>query len=255
MRKHWLVWAFAAGAAAWAGRPAYALKPWALVEDGYPEPKGQLELENTFEADFHARSEPRFREFSLENELEYGLTDQFDLRAKISNVYTDSAEFEGLHFDAGGIEAQYYFTDPNTAPIGVSLIGALEMGERGLGSAEGFLVLQKDFDKFVLAYNLGAATDVEHLFSGGSKDTTGTLTNAFGFLYSLAPDLRLGAEISAESSYDEWRKYTGTTVYAGPTVNWIPIPDMWVTAGFDFLIGNQEDEPEFKATLIVGYYF
>src|SRR4051794_5498834 len=138
-----------------AGAPsAFALKPWTLVEDGYPEAAGQFELETTFETNWHTQEDHGFREFALENELEYGFNQQFTLRAKIANVYEDSQDFEGLHFDAAGIEAQYYFTDPNTSSLGVSVIGSAEVGERGLFAGEAFLVLQKDFERFIFAYNL-----------------------------------------------------------------------------------------------------
>jgi hypothetical protein len=66
---------------------------------------------------------------------------------------------------------------------------------------------------------------------------------------------RIGAEISADSTYDEWRRYGGTTVYAGPVINWVPVPSLWITAGFDFLLTNQNDEPQYRAAIIVGYYF
>jgi len=98
--------------------PASAIKPFTLVEDGYPEAKGQLELENTFELTFHPREEHSFKELVGEHELEYGLAQDFTLRVKGSYVYTDSHDFTGLHFDAAGVEGQYYFTNPNTDPIG-----------------------------------------------------------------------------------------------------------------------------------------
>jgi len=46
-------------------------------------------------------------------------------------------------------------------------------------------------------------TEVESFFGGGGKETTGTLVNSAAAVYNVAPNLRLGAEIAAESEYEE----------------------------------------------------
>ena len=235
--------------------PAWAIKPYTLVEDGYPEATGQLELENTFEFNWHARNETGFKEFTGEHELEYGFSPQLTLRAKGSYVYTDSADVEGFHFDAAGVEAQYYFTNPNTDPIGVSVIGAVEAHEREGAAAEAFLVLQKDFDRWTVTYNLGAATDVDNFFRGHDRATEGTLINALGAVYNVTPRIRIGAEIAAESVYAEWSRYENTTVFAGPVINLIPNDRLWITAGIDYQITGHADEPQYRAAIIIGYYF
>ena len=191
----------------------------------------------------------------MEHEVEYGFSEQLTLRVKGSYVYTDSHDFKGLHFDAGGVEGQYFFTNPNTDPLGISVIGSALITEREGFASEDFLVLQKDFDKFIVGYNLGFVTEVDNAFGGGSKETTGTLVNALGAEYSLTPRVRVGAEVSAESAYAEWRKYEGTTVYAGPVINFTPTDNVWVTMGLDVQLTNHRDEPQYRFALIVGYYF
>src|SRR5439155_10202811 len=158
--------------------PALAIKPYTLVEDGYPEKLGQVELENTFEFDFHTRADSSFKQLNVEHELEWGVTDNFDLRVKGSYFYEDSADLTALHFDAAGVEGQFYFTNPSIDPLGISVLAAAEAGERSL-ALETVLVVQKDWEKWVATYNLGLATEIEGIFTdGGSSETTGTITNA-----------------------------------------------------------------------------
>src|SRR5438270_319528 len=86
------------------------------------------------------------------------------------NSGIDSADFRGLHFGDGGVEAQYYFTNPSTDPLGISIIVSARFSERGGFSTEDFLVLQKDFgSKWIVAYNLGFVTEVENFYSGGDQ--------------------------------------------------------------------------------------
>jgi hypothetical protein len=238
-----------------AATPALAIKPYTLVEDGYPDPVHQLELENTFESDFHTHDDSGFKQFSLENELEYQVNEQFNLRVKAAYFYEDSDENTGMHFDAAGIEAQYYFTNSNVDPLGVSVIVAAEAGEQTL-NFESFLVLQKDWDHWTATYNLGLATEIDGVFTdSGSTDTTGTLTNALGAVYNLTPTVRAGGEIAVESLYHNWSSYDGSSVWAGPVVNWVPNSRLWMTAGFNFQLTDTADESDYRFTVIVGYFF
>ncbi|HEX8914021.1 MAG TPA: hypothetical protein VF796_16860 [Humisphaera sp.] len=248
-------WFAAAAAGLLFASPALAVKPYTLVEDGYPEPKGTVELENTFETTWHPRAATSDKSFSLETELEFQPTDKFALRFKEAIAYEDTADFTGLHFDAAGIEVQYYFTNPITDPLGVSVIGAAEVGERGLGAFEAILVLQKDWDKLTVTYNIGAVTEIENLYRGGSRETSGTLVNSLGAVYSVSKQVRVGGEVSVESGFAEWRSYTGATAYAGPCIFWTPTKDLWITAGVDYQITGHRDEPQYRAAIIAGYYF
>ena len=235
---------------------AHAIRPFTLVEDGYPEAVGQLELENTFTGEFNPRSDSGAKVFSVEHEFELGLAENFTLRLKGSYFYQDTADNSGLHFDAVGIEGQVFFTNPNTDDVGLSLITAVEGGEGSLTFVNIFVV-QKDFDQWVLAYNLGFETSLDNVFRGrgGASTVSGTLTNALAAAYVLRPGLKIGAEASVDLDYDNWSRHTGTAVYAGPVIHWVPDRNWWITAGVNVLLNNTPDEPRWRATLIIGYYF
>jgi hypothetical protein len=233
-----------------------AIRPFTLVEDGYSEAVGQLELENTVEADFSPRSDSRAKSFGVEHELEYGLLENFTLRLKGSYVYEDSSQREGLRFDSFGVEGQLFFSNPNLDPVGLSVIAAVEAGEGSL-TLNTIFVAQKDFDKWVVAYNFGLETSIDNVFRGAGQATatSGTLTNAFALAYVPQPGLKVGGELSLDLGYDNWSKHTDTALYAGPVINWIPNPDWWFTAGVDFLVNNTPDAPRWRAIIVIGYYF
>jgi hypothetical protein len=238
-----------------AAAPAFAIKPYTLVEDGYPDPVGQLELENTLESDFHTHDDTGFKQFSLENELEYQYDEKLALRVKASYFYEDSDETTGMHFDAAGLETQYFFTNSNTDPLGISAILSAEAGEQTL-NLKSVLILQKDWDRFTVTYNLGLNTEITGVFTDkGSTDTTGTLINALGSVYNLTPTVRVGGEFDMESQYHNWSSYDGTTIWAGPVINWVPNNKWWLTAGFDFQLTDTHDEPDYRFTVIFGYFF
>ena len=244
----------AALALATVSAPAWAIKPFTLLEDGYPEVFKQLELENTFTYGFHTPTEHAFGDLNIENELEYGLSERFTFRVKGSYDYISSAETTGMKFDAVAVEGQYFFTNPNTDKLGLSLLGAIESGDNSYG-AEAIFIAQKDFDKWVIAYNLGVNVAVDNAYRGGPTDTSLSLTNALGAAYEITPNLKIGGEISIESVYGEARIYDGSTVYAGPVINWIPTKSLWITAGFHWQLTDTSDAPNYQAVLIIGYFF
>jgi hypothetical protein len=237
-----------------AANRAWAIKPFTLVEDGYPERVGQLESENTFNAAWRTPADHSFQNYAMENELEYGLVENFTLRGKVSYFYQSSDEFTGFHFDTGAVAGQVFFSNPNTDAIGISVIASFGIGEHLL-TAEQFLVVQKDTDHWILGYNFGLSTEIDGVFEGGQTSVSGSIINSAGAMYCLTRTFRVGAEASAESAYDNWNSYTATTVFVGPVLNWIPNNRTWLTAGFDVQATNTSDEPKHLFTLIFGYYF
>jgi hypothetical protein len=231
-------------------------RPFTLVEDAYPEGKGIWELENTFAYDHRTHHDNGFNAFSMEHEIEYGIAENVDLKVPISYSYTSSSD-EGDHFRFGdiGFEPVIYFSSPSTDPIGVSLQTEVAVGESTLSFAT-LLVLQKDIGDWVIAYNIGQETEIEGVFrNNGESETSGTIINAFGATYNITRDLRIGGEISAESSYGNWNHYDGTAIHAGPVLNYFAGQHFWFTLGPHFLIGQHDDEPKFEVTAILGYTF
>jgi hypothetical protein len=236
--------------------PALATnRPFTLVEDDYPLGKDLAELENTFGYAGHTREEGRSKVLSAEHELEYGLFENFELKIAGSYFYQDSQERAGMHFDEFKVEGELHITNPSTDDLGIAIIASAAVGENTV-AFEQFLILQKDWTKWTVAYNLGFVTEVEGAFDSNKDNaTTGTIVNALGVDYNVTTDLRVGIEGIAESTYNDWSRYGGTTVYVGPVVNYIFTRNLWITAGIDALLTNQADEPRWMASVIVGWTF
>ena len=238
---------------------AMAIKPLIQVEDGYPEGKGQFESENTLGYSMHTREDHSFRGYSLELEVEYGLADDFTIRAKGTTVHEDTNGGSSTHFDGGGIEAQYFFSNPNVDPIGLSVISLVEVGENTFNN-ENYFVVQKDFDKWTIGYNFGIAVGIDNLWDhrngsdSSGRDTNVAIINNFGACYELFQNVKVGADFSIESDYLEGRVYTGSTAYIGPDIFWVPNDKWWFTAGVEYQVTDTVDAPRWTASLIIGYY-
>lgn len=234
---------------------ALAINPFSLIEDGYPEGKGVLELENTLDFDYHLGSDHSFKQYTVEHEFEYGYDENLTLRVAGSYYYEDSADNKGMHFDTFKLEGQYYFTNPNTDDVGLSVLGAVELGEHTL-SFTGIGVIQKDWEKWTVAANLGVSVEIDGVFEkAGDTSTSGSIFGGIGATYSLTNTIRLGANASVEAAYDNLNDYAGTTVYVGPVLNWVPDEHWWVTFGPSYQLTNESDAPDWNFHLVVSYYF
>lgn len=246
--------AAALGAGALLVSSAFGIKPYTLVEDGYPERQGIVELEQTFAGSWQLKGDPGAYSIGHEIELEYGLKDDFTLRVAGAYAYEHSLDGSSLHFDEAKLEGQYYFTNSTTDNIGFSFIGAATAGENTMGF-EGIFVAQKDFEKWTLTYNLGVATAIDGVFSSQKENSVeGSINNAFGAVYDIGHNVKIGGEISAECIFPDWSNLEKVNVYAGPCINWVPNDRFWVTAGISYNVSGHTDEPRFIGGIIVGIY-
>jgi hypothetical protein len=256
VRKHsFIVAAALAAAGALVSQSAYAVQPFTLVKDAYPEPVGQWELELSQDAFWHPKEDHDAREFGTEFELERGINDKLALSVFAEVSYQDNADKEGLAFEQGGIGGQYIFASPATESLGVGLIGEIGFGERGDLSGELFLALQKDTDKWIFAYNLGFETSIERAYGSGDRETGGTLINAAGAEYALTPHFYVGLETAVEMGYSEWRTYEDTVWYAGPVIYWTPSDNFYLSVGVDYQLTDVDEEAQYRAACVAGYYF
>jgi hypothetical protein len=237
--------------------PALAVNPFTLVDDGYPFAVHQLEYENTLNVQHAVSGDSRYLLIGNESELEYGLTENIVVTA-VGGLYHERANdpTEGTHFDQGGLQVQYFFTNPNTDAIGVSVIATALFGETTFAS-ENSLVLQKDFEKWIVAYNLGVNVEVDGFLQSGPADTTMTLSHSAGALYCLTNTVRVGAEFQLATTYREFfRAKQDTTLYFGPVVNWIVSDDLWITVGLnDELVRKTDGATQYQLNIVFGYDF
>ena len=153
--------------------------------------------------------------------------------------------------------------NPVTDPIGLGLYFELGVGPDEL-EFENKLILQKDFDRWTLAYNLVFETEVEGVFHDDEEnEVEGVIGNAFGVSYSLAPAWRVGGELTVESIFDDWSHYEDTVVYAGPVISYqggqFKVGERqlgwWVTLTPTAQLSDVDDAPDVQVRLIAGLEF
>ena len=124
-------------------------------------------------------------------ELEYGLTDHWDLA--LYHVFTQEPG-ASFRFDSWRLETRYRLFEKNVLPVDVELYFEVE---RPADFAEPFeteekLILEKDFGRFALVANLVAEQKLFHAGEGHLWEIDA------GARYEVVPQLRLGAELWTE---------------------------------------------------------
>jgi hypothetical protein len=261
-RKFWVI--VGLGALVWGNAilPVSASpRPFTFSYTTYPMAKGDFEYEQWATWQHHTEEDAGFDRLALRHEFEFGLADNFTLGLYLPNwSYEDSAERAGSRFDSVGAEGILYLLNPVTDPFGLGLYGEVNVGEEEV-EFEYKLLLQKDIDNWSFVYNLVLETEIEGAFEEGENELEGVLGHTFGVNYALKPGLKIGAELVVESEYEDWSDYEGTTVYAGPALNYMggkvggSNVTWWVTVTPMFQLSNHEDEPDFQVRTIIGFEF
>ena len=199
------------------------------------QPKGNLELElwNTVEA---PRSGFADSVLVQRAELEYGLTDHWDLA--LYHVFErggPAADPEPYHFSDWQLETRYRLAEKGEWPVDVLLY--LEV-ERPVDFSMPFeleekIILEKDFGRFALVANLVGA---QHL---GRADLGRTWEVDFGARYEFMPQLRVAAEFWTTHEFvgaDVSRNY-----YLGPSIS-VATPKLWLQVGAGFGLDPAQDQ-------------
>jgi hypothetical protein len=231
-------------------------RPFTFTYDAYPIGKNSVEYEQlvTFNAD--KASEHDFRQFEIEHELEYGISDNLDvgfyfLRWK----YNDSREESGTQYDGGALEFIYTILNPAKDKWGLALYGEIAVAENEL-EFEQKVIVQKDIGKWILAYNLILETEIAGVFAGEKEnEVEGVIGHAFGITSAVARTWFVGGELLVESTFPDWSHYERTTAYLGPTISYQGGNHWWVTVTPAYQITGEEEEPDWKVRVIGGWEF
>src|SRR3954469_20916029 len=230
-------------------------RPFTFTYDTYPVGKGNIEYEQWVTWQTHKEDEPGFSRFNFRHELEFGLADNFDLAVYLPNwYYEDSDEKTGAKFDTISVEGIFYAMNPVTDPIGLGIYTEIAVGSHEI-ELENKLLLQKDIGNWTIAYNLILETEIEGVFGGEEEsEVEGVLRHALGVSYAIAPGWQLGAEVFAESVYEDWSHYEHTTAWAGPTIGYAA--ERWfITGTAAYQLTDTEDEPDWQLRVITGFSF
>lgn len=203
------------------------IRPFSFVKDVYPLGKGGIEYEQYHTWSFQTEGDNAFHELQFKHELAFGVADNFDLAVYLPVwSYTHSKDGDVTKFEQVAVEGVVYLSSPVSDPIGVGLYAEAGAGEDSL-AFEFKLLLQKDIDNWVFAYNLVLETEVEGVFDETTEnETEGVIENVFGAAYHLNDQLRVGGEGVIATEFPDWEEAEETSVYLGPMV------------GYDTELGN-----------------
>ena len=192
------------------------------------QPEGNLELELWNDVD--APKEGGFDAATSTHrvELEYGLTDHWDVA--LYHVF-EQTRAEGFHFDSWRLETRYRLLEKNVLPVDVLLYFELERPADFVEAweTEEKLILEKDFGSFALVGNLVLEQKLFH------ADQLHSYEIDLGARYEVAPQLRLAAEVW--TLQETVHGATAGSWYAGPSVSWAS-SRIWVQLGAGFGLGD-----------------
>lgn len=233
-------------------------RPFTFSNDAYPMGKGEFEFEQHVTWKHHKDDDAGFNRIDFREEFEFGIADNFDLAVYLPTWrYEDSKGDDGVTFQSIDVEGIVYFTNPVEDFVGLGLYNEVKVGDESLGF-ETKLLVQKDIGNWIFLYNLVLETGIEGVFNAGKEENEieGELKHTFGVSYALGGGILVGGEAIVESVYEDWSRYDGTHVYAGPNVSFQNLGNFWITITPTFLL-TQDDagEPDVQLRMIAGYQF
>ncbi len=234
------------------GRVDAAERRFTYTYEATTHKKGEWELEQWTTWKTAKETNRDFDRFDFRTELEYGVTDKFQLGFYLSDWrYEENSpdNIRGGDWRNVGVEGILNLTDPTTEPLGLALYGEVKLGD-ALFELEGKFIAQKNFGKSVLAYN----AIIEAEWEGGHyQDDNGELQQTLGFSYQFSPRFLAGMELLHEVGIPDWRGASGKGVlYVGPNFSY-RTETWWATLTPLFQVSDVEDEPDFQMRLIVGF--
>jgi hypothetical protein len=176
-------------------------------------------------------------------ELEYGLTDHWDVA--LYHVFTQSPG-TSFRFDAWRLETRYRLVEKGEWPVDVLLYFEVERPAafNQPFETEEKLILEKDFGRFALVTNIVGEQKFLH---AGDKHLWEI---DVGARYELSPVLRLAAEAWTIQETTGPRPLTKSTYFAGPSLS-VATGKFWlqIGAGFGLPLGDTESAAFIRSVL------
>lgn len=213
-------------------------------------PKGGWELETWATWKNQIADEPGLDEFDFRHEIEYGVTDKFQLGFYLPDwTYSNGPDGSDAEFEDVGIEAIYNLTDPNQSPFGSALYGEVKVGD-GVFELEAKFLAQKNIGDWMLVYNIGGELEWEEDF----EEDNAELFQSFGASYQINPCWSVGLEALHEIAVPDVESLEDNAFFVGPNVSW-RLDRFFVTSTALWQATTLSGEPDFQLRTIVGFEF
>lgn len=213
-------------------------------------PKGSIEYEQwaTWEA---TRGAERINEFKFREELEFGLTDHLQLGLYLSDWSVEhTAGHTDTKWEDAGAEFIWNLSNPTTDFLGSALYLETRLGDEQF-ALEGKILLQKNFGKFIVAYN--GVYEAE--WEGPDYDERGgAVEQNVGVSYEFTPHFSAGVELFHAMELDDFSVKGKGALYAGPVAS-VKYGKWFATTTVLFQTTDREEEPDVQTRLIFGIRF
>jgi hypothetical protein len=234
--------------------PAFAgSRRFTYVYEVTTSPPGDVEIENWVTWKTRRPDDHGFNQIDFRHELEFGITENFQAAVYLAdwNYHRGiSAGEPGFTLSGSALELIYNFTNPVADPIGLAAYQEFHAGYRRFES-ESKLLAQKNFGKFVVAYN--ATLEVE--WEGEElEEREGEFQQSLGLSYEISPRLLFGAEFVHEVASPDWSAAEPGKFFAGPNIS-IRHRTCWATLTALAQITRAGHEPDFQVRTIFGFSF
>jgi hypothetical protein len=216
--------------------------------------KGELEMENWVTWLFHHghEGEANTHEFDLRHEFEYGITDRLQASLYFADwhIIDHPGGNDRVQFDDAALEVIYRLSRPGSDFLGAAVYGEIRVGPE-LVELEGKLLLQKNFGKWIAAYNatLEGRWVGEHL-----EERDGEFAQTAAVSYEINPRFTVGAEALHEIDIPNWNKAEKSVVWVGPNTS-IRFGHWYMALTALVRLGDNRDEPQVQTRLITGFEF
>jgi hypothetical protein len=216
-------------------------------------PPGDVEIENWVTWKTRKGEDHGFNQVEFRHELEFGITEKFQAAIYLAdwNYHRGmSAGERGFTLSGSAVELIYNFTNPVADPIGLAAYQEFQTGYRRFES-ESKLLAQKNFGRFVVAYNatLEAEWEGERL-----EEREGEFQQSLGLSYEVNPHLLFGAEFVHEVAFPDWAEAEPSKIFGGPNIS-LRRKNYWATITALAQITRAGDEPDFQLRTIFGFSF
>jgi hypothetical protein len=255
------IWLSTAAAAVLVTLPAPAARAdrraYATTYEAVTAPKGELDVEmwSTYARDGEVLDGPPSKGFRNMLELEYGLTERWDVA--LYNLLDTTSDSTMTGYAGAKLETRYRLAPPGALAVDPILYFEVQLLREGHSDAaqkfETKLILARDEGAWNFAFNVSA--EGEHLRAGGWVPET---EYALGVSRELAgPAFKLGLEIFGKAEKPP-SEDVQVFAWTGPALSWATRFDgamhgLWVTVGGGRGLTHESDTWYGRA--IVGLQF
>jgi|GEM_PF-2310433 len=185
-------------------------------------------------------------ELSFSHEVEFGVSDNFEVDLYLSEWNWSKADGEGSQsaWESAGIEGMYSFSNPSGPGIGSALAVEAQFGD-GFWVLEPQLRLQKNFGPLITVLNVVVSNEFVNHETDGQE-----FSQSLGAAYQVNPNFFVGAEVSHATTYVDWKDGEDEW-YAGPAVHFRHNA-FWATAGANFKLSADAGD---AADVVIGTKF